>query len=209
MLKYGTQKNLPSHTLQRNTYPPRKSSRPHKVTSKSACPLPRLLFVRKQIGRNPVAGICWLWTTHSLLFTQLPANMCVSISHLSLELISGLNHNHMKDDFSKAAAFQNLACASNVACLVWSHCFYWTLSELCKQHVTLPAVPTASGSSANHLTMKKVDRVWLKGTFQEACQPSSAAANSSDAKQLFHGQKQSHSLSPVVKKIPVTKVSRQ
>ena len=56
--------------------------------------------------------------------------MCISISHFSLELISGLNHNHMKDDFSKAAAFQNLVCASNVACLVWSHCFYWTPSEL-------------------------------------------------------------------------------
>lgn len=36
----------------------------------------------------------------------------------------------MKDDFSKASAFQNLVCASNMACLFWSHCFYWTLSEL-------------------------------------------------------------------------------
>lgn len=133
-MKYGPQKILSSSMLQRNIYSCRKQFRPHKVTSKSACPLPLLLFVKKQTGRDPIVAICWLWTTHSLLFTQLPANMCISISHFFLELISELNHNHMKDDFSKTAAFQNLVCISNGACLFWSHCFYWTLSELLQKN---------------------------------------------------------------------------
>lgn len=122
--------------------------------------------MKKQTGRDPIVAICWLWTTHSLLFTQLPANMCISISHFFLELISGLNHNHMKDDFSKAAAFQNLVCASNVACLFWSHCFYWTFSlNYCEKHPTLSAVPVVRGLSANHLIMKKSRKALVKRCF--------------------------------------------
>lgn len=120
--------------------------------------------MKKQTGRDPIVAICWLWTTHSLLFTRLPANMCISISHFFLELISELNHNHMKDDFSKTAAFQNLVCASNMACLFWSHCFYWALWITAK-NIPPSAAPTVSGLSANHLIMKKSQKVLVKRYF--------------------------------------------
>lgn len=41
--------------------------------------------------------------------------------------------------------------------------------------------------------MKKVERVWLKGTFWEVCQASSATANRYDSIHLLHGQTQPQS----------------
>lgn len=158
--------------------------------------------MKNQTWRNSEVEIWWLWTTHSLLFTQLPANMCISISHFSLELISGLNHHHMKDDFSKTAAFQNLPCRSNIACLVLSYCFYWNLSEL-QNYSAISAVPLAGGFPTDHFMMKKQERVWSKSTFCKVCHLPPASASKPDSTCCLH------SLNHVMKKILVMMFSRQ
>lgn len=158
---------------------------------------------KNQTGRNSEIEIWWLWTTHSLLFTQLPANMCISISHFSLELISGLNHHHMKDDFSKTAAFQNLPYSSNITYLVLSYCFYWNLPELQQNYPAISAVPLAGGIPPNHFMMKEEERVWSKGTFCKVCYLPSASASKSDSICWLH----SHS--HVTKKILVMMFSKQ
>lgn len=114
--------------------------------------------------------------------------------HFSLELISGLNRNHMKDDFSKTAAFQNLSCTSNPACLVLSYCFYQILSELlqtmpcplcCPYSWWIPCKPPHDEGRGKGL---------VKRSFHDVCHPSSVTASGSDCINWLHGQNKPQSL---------------
>lgn len=158
-------KILISTMLHRSICLSRKQSGPHKVTSKSGCPQPLLLFVKKQAGRNPTVEICWLWTMHSLLFTQLPANMCIStfISpwNSSLDWIT----TTWKMTFPRQQHFKIYHAHQTLLAWFYPTAFTKSSPNYCRLRPALFAVLIAGEFPANHLMMKEEERVWSKGHF--------------------------------------------